>query len=210
MQEDSEGTELIITETGGWMPCPKIEMTHPGLAYFCPLDKLIVIAKLDPLHELIGEADVGYTIFNNEGQKVFLAVQENKDQKFNIKMFNVYGNEVVELKKRFKLCFNKIHIWAPQGNFVGSAEEVWSCVKNFVVKDSLQKSILKIQPREIPYQQDYDIICDGEKVGLVTNRWRFRSILNMKSFGVSFPICMSVEYKVLLLGATFLIGCLKY
>ncbi|XP_039761189.1 phospholipid scramblase 2-like [Pararge aegeria] len=178
-----------------WMPCPKANTDFPGLAYLCPLNELIVAEENDNLHNLIGLKDIGYTIFNNQGQKVFLAVQKGK-YKIEIRIYNCYGNEIIKVEKPYAWCLNKALIWAPPGNFVGSLHETRSCLKTYFIKNHVGEKVLKIKARAFRNNSGFSILSNNEKVGEVTTRWRY---------SVSFPIEMDVPVKCILLGACFLI-----
>ncbi|KAJ0171177.1 hypothetical protein K1T71_013376 [Dendrolimus kikuchii] len=191
-----------------WMPCPQNEIDLPGLAYFSPLDELIIARKKDALHDVIGKKGTGYTIFNKNGQKVFLAVQEQRCKKFDLKIFNIYGNEVIEVKKPFKCCFNSVLVWAPPGNFVGSVKQVKSCKNTFIVKNNVGEIVLKLKANGL-FHFVYQIMLADEKIGTV-NKWRNAEVGNVKQFGITFPVDLNVTDKAVLLGACFLIGFLKY
>ncbi|XP_028165131.1 phospholipid scramblase 1-like [Ostrinia furnacalis] len=191
-----------------WMSCPRIDTEHPGLAYFCPLNELIVAKKLDALHKVIGKKGIGYTIFNNEGQKIFLAVREKSCRRFQVKIFNYYGNEVIEIKKP-KYCVNKVHVWAPPGNFVGYVKQVNPCANTFLVKNREKQVVLKIKAPCF-FGGVYDVLSRDELVGTMKKQWNVEALVNYDNFGVSFPVEMEVGDKAVLLGACFLIGYLKY
>ncbi|XP_034836903.1 phospholipid scramblase 1-like [Maniola hyperantus] len=181
-----------------WMPCPKVHVDYPGLAYLYSLDEFILVKKTDKLHDLIGlrSKDTSYTIINNQGQKVFLAVQKGKN-KFEIRIYNVYGNELIIVNKPYSWCLNKALIWAPPGNFVGSVQETKSCLKTYIVKNHLGEKVLKlIKARGFTKDEAYNVFSQNEVVGLVTTRWRN---------AVYFPIEMDIPIKCILLGACFLI-----
>ncbi|XP_045519489.1 phospholipid scramblase 1-like [Pieris brassicae] len=185
------------TQEDQWMPCPQIETKYPGLAYLCPLNKLIVAKKRDSLHNLFGNDIIGYTIYNGQGQKVFLAVQR-KETKKEIKIFNSYGNEVIHLQRR-TFCFNKLLVWTPPGRFVGSVHS--KCLRVFI--KNYRGDVLKIKPRGV-FCCARDIFSEGERIGEVAPRNCLHSIKNGVS--VVFPFELDVELKSILLGACFLIG----
>lgn len=191
------------------MECPKIETEFPGLAYVYPLNELVIVQEEDALHNVIGNTGTGYTVFNSLGQKVFLAVQETRCRKFNIKIYNYFGNEVIQVKRPYKLCLDKALVWAPPGNFVGSVNEVKRCVNTYLVKNKDGKVVLKIKAQGLLHFV-YSILSGDEEVGMVNNKWGFAAMLSVKNFGISFPAATDVGDKAVLLGACFLIGCLKY
>lgn len=192
-----------------WMPCPKNEIDFPFLAYLCPLDELIVARKKDTLHNVISKSGVGYTLYNRSGQKVFLAVQEQRCRKFDLNIFNVYGNEVIVVKKPWKCCANTVYVWAPPGNFVGSVIQTKPYKNTFTVENDTGKEILKIKSKGL-MRFVYQIMLANENIGTVSNEWRIAEVRNVKHFGISFPVNMNVMDKAVLLGACFLIGFLKY
>ncbi|KAG6458824.1 hypothetical protein O3G_MSEX011074 [Manduca sexta] len=195
-------TTKVETVSLKWMACPKIDTVHPGLAYIWPLDELVVAKQKDALHDIIGKPGISYTIFNKEGQKVFLAVHEKHCRKFDLKIFNIYGNEVIQVKKP-KFCLTRIFVWAPPGNYVGSVSKGRPCGKIYLVKDRCGEVILKLQARGF-FQVIYDVLSDRDHVGILAPKWKLE-VLNVKNFGVSFPIDMDVGYKAVLLGACFLL-----
>ncbi|KAL0859424.1 hypothetical protein ABMA27_010603 [Loxostege sticticalis] len=194
-------------KTEKWMSCPKNDIEYPGLAYVCPLSELIVAKKLDALHQVIGKKG-GYTIFNNEGQKIFLAVEEKTYRRFLVKIFNHYGNEVIEIKKP-KLCLNEVHVWAPPGNFVGYVKQSGLWANTFLVKNKCKEVVVKIKAQGCKGSV-YDVLSRDELVGNIRKQWNVEALIKYKNFGVSFPVEMEVGDKAVLLGACFLIGYLKY
>lgn len=197
-----------------WMSCPNVDTEYPGLAYLCPLDEIIVTEARDALHDLLGDsAQISYTIFNNRGQKIFIAVRIQGCRKFTIKVYNIYGNEVIEVKRPFALCFNRVLVWAPPGNFVGSVKQ--RCHK-YAVRNESGVTILNIRmqgPLELVYNIRY--VCGLEPIGVIKQKWNLPKVghdvgQDVKNFGVSFPGQLNVQDKAVLLGACFLIGCLKY
>ncbi|CAH0599198.1 unnamed protein product [Chrysodeixis includens] len=189
-----------------WMECPQVETDLPTLAFFYPLDELIVAERRDVLHDIIGLTGVGYTVFNNKGQKVFLAVLEKHFKKFDIKIFNHYGNEVVHVKRPFHFCTKKVLVWSPPGNFVGSVKEVKTRWKTYIVKDRVDKDILKIVPAGIfNYMYNIQLVYDGTVAGVIRKQSDVVP-LDVKHFAVSFPIELDVRDKAVLLGACFMVG----
>lgn len=188
-------------KTEQWMPCPEVENeTYPGLSYLYPLNQLIVAKKRDALHNLFGNNIIGYTIYNGQGQKVFLAVQR-KETKKEIKIFNYYGNEVIHVRRR-AFCLNRLLIWAPPGNFVGSVHS--KCYKRLFI-ENYRGDMLKIRPRGV-FCCVRDIFFEGGRIGEMTSRQCLRSIKN-NDVTVVFPIGLDIQFKSILLGACFLIGC---
>lgn len=185
-----------------WMTCPKVDIEFPGLAYIYPLDELIVAKKFDALHEVIGQKGDCYTIFNNEGQKIFLAVQKKKCRKIDLTIFNYYGNEVIQIKKPFT---RRVQVWAPPGNFVGDVQKS-GCKRTYFVKGN--GTDLKVRVQSCRGGQ-YDVLFGDELVGQIRKQWQVRALMGLENYGVSFPLEMEVGDKAVLLGACFLIGYLK-
>lgn len=190
-----------------WMPCPKIDTEYPGLTYIYLLDEVIIAKESDALHDIISKEGVRYTIFNNQQQKVFLGVQESI-KKHNLKIFNYYGNEVIQIQKLRNICFNRILVFAPPGNFVGSVEERFPCLNIFLVKNCNGHVVLKLKARKYVHFE-YDILSDDAQVGMIAKSWNKMNFSQKKNVGVSFPTEMDVGCKSVLIGACFLIGFLK-
>lgn len=195
-----------------WMTCPPDLIEYPGLAYFCHLNELIISKKLDELHECFGKIDIGYTIYNRNGEKVFLAVRYHHDRTILIKIFNHYGNEVINIKisKPSAWLCNKALVWAPPENYVGSVgqrptiKDKCTFADKFLVKNSHNKILLDIIANGAN-NFAYSLNTCGEEVGVIMEKWG-----GGDNFGVSFPEDLVVEDKAVVLGACFLIGCLKY
>lgn len=189
------------------MECPQVETDLPTLAFFYPLDELIIAERRDDLHDLIGLSGVGYTVFNNKGQKVFLAVLEKQYKKFDIKIFNHYGNEVVHVKRPFHFCTKEVLVCAPPGDLVGSVKEVRTRWKTYIVKNRFEKDVLKIVPAGVfNYMYNIQLMYGGSVVGVIRKHCDVATLLDMKHFAVSFPIELDVRDKAVLLGACFAIG----
>lgn len=181
-----------------WMTCPKVDIEYPGLAYLYPLEELIIVQGTGALHSLIGLKNINFTIFNNLGQKVFLAVLKGQ-YKFQIRIYNYYGNEIIQVERPYSWCLNKALIWAPPGNFVGSVQEI-KCRKSYLVKNHLGETVMKIEARQCITNDGYNVLSNNDIVGLVTTRWQY---------AVTFPSEMDVAYKCILLGACFLLNLKK-
>ncbi|KAJ8707522.1 hypothetical protein PYW08_010774 [Mythimna loreyi] len=197
------------TSTSGtlWMQCPAIDPDHiPGLAFVYPLDQLIVAKKRDSLHNIIGSTGVAYTIFNSGGQKVFLAVLKKKFRQFDVRIFNNYGNEVINVKRPFSWCAKQVLVWAPPGKFLGSVHEERKCISTYIVKDERGKDLFQIRAAGIcryVYKVSF-VPCIGREFGKMHSGF---PVVNVKkNFGVTFPRESNVTDKAVLLGACFLIG----
>ncbi|XP_073958648.1 phospholipid scramblase 1-like [Choristoneura fumiferana] len=195
-----------------WMACPVDFVEFPGLAYIYHLNELIISKKLDALHECFGKIELGYTIYNKNGEKVFLAVRYHLDQTFLMKIFNHYGNEVINIKisKPSAWFCNKALVWAPPDNYVGAVEQrptikdKFTFADKFLVKNSQNEVVLDIIANGVN-NFVYSLNSCGEEVGVIMEKWG-----GGKNFGVSFPEDLRVGDKAVVLGACFLIGCLKY
>ncbi|XP_045507527.1 phospholipid scramblase 2-like [Colias croceus] len=183
-----------------WMTCPNIETDFPGLAYLCDLNKLVVAKKSDALHHLFGDIHGGYTIYNGEGQKVFLAVEKKVKKKIEIKIYNFYGNEVINLEKPGEYCISRFLICSPPGQFIGSVRKI-KCLRKFYIKNAQGEIILTMKPRGIFCI--YDIFREDVKIGNVVKKKCVRNAEN-NDINIVFPMEMSVEHKSILLGACFL------
>ncbi|CAH0403598.1 unnamed protein product [Chilo suppressalis] len=200
--------QIPAKNVDGWMSCPKTIIEHPGLAYLCYLNEIIVTKKLDALHKIIGKADVCYTIYNNEDQKVFVGVKRTGCKSFAVKFFNNYGNEVIVIKKPFAFFANRAQVWAPPGNYVGCVEKKFA-TNTFLVKNRNGDKVLNVKSQS-SCCSDYDVLQNDELVGHI-KRWTVNSMpITSTDFAVSFPAQMDINNKVILLGACFLIRYSKY
>lgn len=191
-----------------WMTCPRNSFVYPGLAFLVPLDHIVVVEELDALHQIIENQPLGYTIYNDTGEKVFIAVKNKKNKKFAIRIYNLYGNEVIEMKRPYALFFHTVLVWAPPGNFIGSVVSRRGCSsRTFTVKNRDGKAVLKLNPKQ---RTMYDIysINTNEVIGLVMKNWHLPKIMEDNNITAHFPATMDVNEKVVILGACFLLDAL--
>lgn len=190
-----------------WMTCPRNSFVYPGLAFLVPLDQIVVVEELDALHQLIENQPLGYTIYNNAGEKVFLAVKNKKRKKFAIRIYNLYGNEVIELEKPYALFFDTVLVWAPPGNFIGSVvTRRGFSSRKFTVKNRHGTAVLKINPKRTTY--DIYSVNTNNVIGLVMRNWHLPKIMEDNNITAHFPATMEVDEKVAILGACFLLDAL--
>lgn len=209
-----QSSRVEVKTSRPWMECPQLpddSVATPGLAFIYNLDELIVTEQRDDLHDIIGNKGIAYTIFNSTGQKVFLAVLNKKIRYFNIKIFNNYGNEVINVQRPFTWWRAKALVWAPPGHFVGSVHEQSKCLLNkYTVRNQEGTKLLKICSEGGRYEYKVYLVSTRYAIGVVREQCPSGDILNTKNFGISFPAEMNVYDKAVLLGACFLIGFYKY
>ncbi|XP_048000233.1 phospholipid scramblase 2-like [Leguminivora glycinivorella] len=199
----SRNSSLQLTET--WMSCPNNVFEFPGLAYIYSLNQLIVAKKLDKLHQLIEKHDVSYTIYNNLGEKIFIGVQKNQASQFQIKLYNLYGNEVVQITKYCKCFLSKVYVWAPAKIFAGSIQHSRFSDK-YEVKNC-QGEVVFLIKKLYPHDTIYTVLSGGEEIGVVMKGWGLYD-----NYVVSFSPNLGVGMKAVMLGACFLMMqqcCLK-
>lgn len=188
------------------MQCPATgqEDIIPGLAFINPLNQLIVAKRRDNLHDIIGRTGVAYTVFNREGQKVFLGVLTKRFRQFDVRIFNNYGNEVINVKRPFHFCAKEVLVWAPPGHFLGSVRGRPGCSNTYIARDENGKKVWKI--RSVNLCKDvYNVyvISYGESpIAVLKNQI---PEVDEKNIGVSFPKEINVKEKAVLLGACFLV-----
>lgn len=201
--------KLYAEHSRKWMTCPRNSFVYPGLAFLVPLDQIVVVEELDALHQIIEKQPLGYTICNNAGEKVFIAVKKKKHKKYAIRIYNLYGNQVIELKKPFALCFDTVLVWAPPGNFIGSVVTRRGCSsRTFTVKNSDGKAVLKINSTQRTTYNIYSINTN-QVIGLVMKNWQLPNIIEDNNVTAHFPATMDVNEKVAILGACFMLDALK-
>lgn len=205
-------TSSIVRSGSLWMQCPANDEddVHPGLAFVYPLDQLIVAKKRDNLHDVISKSGDAFTIFNSGGQKVFLAVLNRRFKQFDVKIFNNYGNEVLNVQRPFNLCTNKVLVCAPHGNLLGTVLERPRCTRCYIVKDETGKKIFKIRATGVcRYMYEVCLFSyEGPHTAIGSMQDNSPAVAAI-NFGVSFPKETNVKHKVVLLGACFLIWPLK-
>lgn len=200
--------KFYTESTKKWMPCPNNSFMYPGLAFLVPLDQFVVVEELDALHQIIERQPLGHTIYNNAGEKVFISVKKNKHKKFAISIYNIYGNEVIELKKPYPLFFETVRVWAPPGNFIGSVVTRRGCLsRTFTVKNRDGKAVFKINPKQSTTYDIYSIHAN-KVIGLVMRNWHLSPVMEDNNITAHFPATIDVNEKVTILGACFLLNAL--
>lgn len=138
-----------------------------------------------------------------------MAIQKKRCKECRIKIFNHYGNEVIQIERPFKLFKNRFLVWAPPGNFLGVVKEQPACVNTYTIQNWYGLIILQIKAQGL-FKLDYDVLSYQRVVGRLANNWTSTADVGVKKFGTSFPLNMNVLDKAVLVGACFIIGCLKY
>ncbi|XP_076837725.1 phospholipid scramblase family member 5 [Brachyhypopomus gauderio] len=112
-------------------------------------------------------------------------------------------------------CLMEMRAHTPRGDLMGSIHQRWSMfTPYFEVCDSAGSSSLRIQGsccpiRCLPDQEFQVVSMIGERVGTIWKQWQgYNEDGNMdhEHFGLAVPQNMSVNTKVLLLAATFLLN----
>lgn len=192
-----------------WMTCPKGSFVYPGLTFLVPLEQIVVVQELDALHKIIESRPLGYTIYNNAGEKVFIAVKHKERKKFAITIFNLYGNKVIEFKKPYALLFHTVRVWAPPGNFIGSVVTRRGCSsRTFTIKNRDGKAVFKLNSKQ---RRSFNIYSLNTKknIGLVMRDWRLPKVMEDNNISARFPATLDVYEKVVILGACFLLDDMK-
>nr|XP_037877425.1 phospholipid scramblase 2-like [Bombyx mori] len=187
-------------KTTKWMSCPNVNTEFPGLAFICILEELCIVKRKDSLHDLIGTKGISYTILNKDGEKVFLATQETACEKFKLKIFNYYGNEVITVKKQYSFCQNKLFVWAPPDNFLGTVHQSKFAKRKLLVQNKSQKLIFTIDKQGLCKDE---LKLQEKSIGLIN------IFKNSSTIQLCFPIEMEIEQKTILLAACFLLDYIK-
>ncbi|KAI5640004.1 hypothetical protein NE865_07575 [Phthorimaea operculella] len=197
-----------------WMPCPKLEIKHPGLVYFSPLDQLIVVKKPDAYHEIIGAKDkTPFIVYNQKGEKIYIGTRASKsiDKTIDIKVFNVFGNQVIQVDGPEK----RASIWAPADHLVGTLYKPSPCDCNecaFIDEKGTVMKIVEVKGFEKTYNNHkvtnidtHDILLeDWDYIGTLTRKCEILNV-SIDNFSVTFPLEMEVQTKAALLGACLVI-----
>ncbi|XP_065203424.1 phospholipid scramblase 1 [Planococcus citri] len=223
----------------GWMALPaQVPVNVPsGLQYLTTIDQLMVKQKVELLEAFIGfETNNKYTIKNNQGQKVFYAVEDNDCctrlccgamRSFDIKILDNYKNEVIHIRRDlacsscwFPCCLQKLQVFSPPGNLVGSVEQTWSiCTPEFDVKNESGSTVLKIEGPICRYGICGDVefkvlsLDKSAVVGRISKQWSGlmrEAFTDADYFGISFPLDLDVRMKAVMIGACFLIDFMYF
>lgn len=181
------------------------------------------------------ETNNKYKIKNSLGQNVYFAIEDTHccmrmccgpGREFNMKIFDNAQNEVIHLYRPLKCaaccfpcCLQEIEVASPPGTPVGYIVQQWGictpmCSPKFQIQDENRNPILMIEGPGIVSECCSDIdfkvmSLDGAtEVGKVTKQWT--GIVNemftdADTFGITFPMDLSVKAKATMLGAVMLL-----
>ncbi|KAK7603528.1 hypothetical protein V9T40_003527 [Parthenolecanium corni] len=223
----------------GWMGLPAQIPANcpPGLQYLTTIDQLFVKQKVELLEAFIGfETNNKYTIKNNQGNKVFYAVEDNDCctrnccggmRSFEMKVFDSSKNEIIRFDRDFRCdscwfpcCLQELKVSSPPGHLIGSVEQTWSiCTPEFDIKNESGQCVLKIEGPICRYgicgDVEFKVLSKDKSavVGKISKQWSgFARELFTDSdfFGISFPIDLDVRMKAVMLGACFLIDFMYF
>lgn len=128
----------------------------PGLEYLASIDQLLVQQKVEFWEVFTGfETNNKFKIKNSLGQDIFWAAEDTdcctrqicgSFRPFDMKILDIYKNEVIHLYRPFACCLSSIEVAAPPGNFIGRIEQEWSfCSQQFSVKNHNDETVLRIE-----------------------------------------------------------------
>ncbi|XKL62681.1 hypothetical protein PGB90_002514 [Kerria lacca] len=224
----------------GWTPIPaQIPANCPsGLYPLLGIDHLFVKQKIELLEAFVGfETNNKYTIKNNQGHKIFYAVEDNDCctrnccgnlRSFDIKILDNMKNEVIHLNREFACqsccfpcCLQKLEVFSPPGYLIGTVEQNWSlCIDEFDVKNESGTTVLKLEGPLCTTSccgsdVEFKVLSKDKSavVGKISKQWSgFGRELFTDSdmFGISFPLDLDVRMKAVMLGACFLIDFMYF
>ncbi|XP_063698103.1 uncharacterized protein LOC134829041 [Culicoides brevitarsis] len=219
-----------------WMQLPEHQVLipdcPPGLEYLTTVSSLFVKQKIELLEAFVGfETNNRYTIMNNQGLKVFWAVEENDcctrnccgpSRSFEMKIKDAQDREIIHLSRPLRCdscfcpCFLQVmEVSAPPGNIIGTVEQNWSIFgPQFSIKNQTGDTVMKIEGPCLTTSCCFNDVkfklmtLDGQKVGKISKKWSGigrEMFTDSDFFGISFPLDLDVRMKAVMLGACFLI-----
>ena len=207
----------------GWVTTTPIspEETPPGLEIFADLDKIAVHQQLEVIELVAGfETENKYKILNPEKNQQILFAQEHTDccnrlccgagRAFEMGIYNVRNEEILHLTRYLRAqcclyfcCLQKMDVFAPPGNLLGTITQLWDCFKpKFVVKDNNGKALFKIKgPVCVCGTVDFNVTSaqNGEEIGIIQKKWGgwgTEAFTDADVFGIDLKQDLNVEVKI--------------
>lgn len=200
------------------------------------VNQLLIKQKVERLEVFLGlETNNKYAIKNAQGEDLFYAAEDNdcctrmclgSIRPFDLKILDNTGNEVIRLHRDFACqsccfpcCLQKLEVYSPPGNLVGTVEQTWSILTPmFDIKNESGNTVLQIEGPCCQFNCCADVefhvmTLDKARVGKISKQWSGllrEAFTDADFFGISFPEYLDVRMKAVMIGACFLIDFMYF
>ena len=200
------------------------EETPPGLQVLADLNSIAVTQELELIEVVTGfETENKYDILNPEkNQQILFAREDTSDwnrmrwgsmRAFDMSVYNIRNEEILHMKRFLRCtgcccfcCLQKMEIYAPPGNLLGTIEQLWAfCKPKLVVNDSQGNALFKIKgPFCVWGTVDFVVTSakNGAEIGIIEKKWRGYAAENYTDadiFGMDFKQDPSVEVTIMII-----------
>ena len=198
------------------------EETPPGLQVLADLNSIAVTQELELIEVVTGfETENKYDILNPEkNQQILFAREDTSDwnrmrwgsmRAFDMSVYNIRNEEILHMKRFLRCtgcccfcCLQKMEIYAPPGNLLGTIEQLWAfCKPKLVVNDSQGNALFKIKgPFCVWGTVDFVVTSakNGAEIGIIEKKWRGYAAENYTDadiFGMDFKQDPSVQVTIM-------------
>ncbi|CAL8144561.1 unnamed protein product [Orchesella dallaii] len=236
--DDSEEDVPSATNSGNKVAPMGTTGIPPGLSYLSQLSGVFIKQNKELAEVILGfECNNKYVIKDQLGRDIFQAKEDScclsrqccgPARGFDMKITDFAGMEVIRLQRPCKCglpvccsgfcccCLQKIDVFAPPGNLVGTVEQTVSLIiPKYEVKDGMGEVVFLIKGPCITMScccgdVEFKIFTrDGSnEVGKISKKWSgllTEGFTDADNFGISFPMDLDARVKATLIGACMLI-----
>ncbi|MBL7032421.1 MAG: scramblase [Nitrospira sp.] len=194
------------------------------MEYLSSYNGLVVTQKKEWGEILTGfETKNKYVVCDTSGNELFAAVEEGGStllrfflkalRPFEINIYTLENELVLNLRRPFRFYFHELHISDGHGKPLGTIKRRFSFLRRIY-------SVLNIAEEElfqlfgpIFHPWTFKIRKQEQEYGKITKKWSGllkEGFTDADNFGVTFPTTLNVKNKALLLGAVFLIDFVHF
>ena len=181
----------------------------------------LIISQLKEWGEILTDFETKnkYSIQTPEGRELFLAAEDNSRgflyrillrhrRGWTIHIYDKQEQKVLTLEKPFRWFFDELSIFDQNRTLIGKVSWKFNLFfKEYVIKNATHSFIFKISgPLWRPWT--FRIYLKNREVGVITKKWSGLGkelFTKADNFVLKFPLDATIEHKILLLGAAFLI-----
>jgi uncharacterized protein YxjI len=164
-----------------------------------------------------------YVVMDASGNELYAAVEEGGSlilrwflkalRPFEINIYTLDKQLVLNLKRPFRFYFHRLNIFDPQGKPLGSIQKRFSILRRkYSVLDNTEQEIYQLFG-PILHPWTFMIRKEDRELGKITKKWSGflkEGFSDADNFGVTFPASWDSRLKSIFLGAVFLIDFVHF
>ncbi|MBD3181895.1 scramblase [Candidatus Poribacteria bacterium] len=188
------------------------------------LETLVISQQKEWSEILTGfEAVNNYIILDTDKNPLYVASEWDRSfleriflkslRPFTIYISDLDGKRLLILHRSFKFYFHKLEVYDPNWNYLGAVERRFSVFqRRYSVLNNLGYEIFHLFG-PIIHPWTFLIKTPDREIGKITKKWSGllkEAFTKTDNFGITFPADLKLEYKIILLGAVFLIDFVHF